>query len=302
MSLAEETSTGAGGVIAVRRPPPRLWNGIRRFARRQPVGFTALLFIIFITLLAIFADAMRTSSPQAINPRQILQGPSWAHWFGTNRQGNDVWSRVVYGARPSLIIGATTVAIGLGGGTALGLITGYFRGWIDFCISRVAEFIIAFPPIIVGIVIAAALKPGIRSVIIAITIVVIAATTRLIRSAVLQERDSMYVDAARTIGASQGRIVLRHILPNVLPLAVVIGTAFLPTAILFESAVTFLGFGLPQGEPSWGADLGGQTRTFFQTAPWLAIFPGIALSLTIFAFNLLGDALRDELDPRLRNR
>jgi peptide/nickel transport system permease protein len=291
-------------IAAVRSPSlgSRALRGLRRFASRQPVGMVALLFLLLIVVLAVFADYMRTTNPQAIDPSQILKGPSWAHWFGTNRQGNDVWSRVVYGARPSLIIGVTTVVIGLGGGCLLGLISGYFGGWIDFVIGRITEFVIAFPPIIVGIVVAAALKPGIRSVIIAITIVVIAATTRLIRSAVLQQRTAVYVEAARVIGAGQGRVVGRHILPNILPLAIVVATALLPTAILFESAVTFLGFGLPQGEPSWGADLGGQTRTFFQTAPWLAIFPGIALSLTILAFNMLGDALRDELDPRLRNR
>lgn len=302
MSIGEQTTAAAMPVLSA---PLRGWwqlRGLRRFARRQPVGVVALLFVLFIALLAIFAAHLHTTDPKAIVPGQILKHPSGSHWFGTNRQGNDVWSRVVYGARPSLIIGLTTVAIGLGGGVALGLIAGYFGGWADFTISRASEFVISFPPIIVGIVVAAALKPGIRSVTIAITIVVIAASARLIRAAVLAQRSAVYVDAARQVGASNTRLLARHILPNVLPLTVVFATALLPTAILFESAVTFLGFGLPQGEPSWGADLGGQTRTFFQTAPWLAIFPGVALSLTIVAFNLLGDALRDELDPRLRGR
>ncbi len=302
MSIGENATPAT---LPALRAPVRGWwqlRWLRRFARRQPVGFVALLFVAAIALLAIFAAHLHTTDPKTIVPGQILKSPSSSHWFGTNRQGNDVWSRVVYGARPSLIIGITTVAIGMGGGVALGLIAGYFGGWADSVISRASEFVISFPPIIVGIVVAAALKPGIRSVIIAITIVVIAASARMIRSVVLQQRFSVYVEAARQTGASNTRLLLRHILPNVLPLTVVFSTALLPTAILFEAAVTFLGFGLPQGEPSWGGDLGGQTRTFFQTAPWLAIFPGIALSLTIVAFNLLGDALRDELDPRLRGR
>jgi ABC-type dipeptide/oligopeptide/nickel transport system permease subunit len=146
----------------------------------------------------------------------------------------------------------------------------------------------------------AALKPGLRAVVVAISVVVIASTTRIIRGAVLQERQLAYVEAAQVTGASTIRIIFRHVLPNVLPLTIVLATALLPAAILFEAALTFLGFGLPQGQPSWGADLGGTTRTYFTIAPWLAIFPGIALSLTILAFNLLGDSLRDVLDPRMR--
>jgi ABC-type dipeptide/oligopeptide/nickel transport system permease subunit len=162
------------------------------------------------------------------------------------------------------------------------------------------EFSMAFPPIIMGMVVATALQPGLRSVIISVGIIVIAVTARVIRAAVLQERELAYVDGARAIGASGPRIVFRHLLPNTLPLAVVLATSLLPSAILFESGLTFLGFGLPPGEPSWGGDLTGSTRILFQTAPWLAIFPGAALSITILALNLLGDSIRDALDPRRR--
>ena len=272
---------------------------IASFARRQPVGFASLVVILIIVLVAVLAPYLRTSNPETITP-DALQDPSWDHWFGTNRQGMDMWSRVVYGARPSLIIGGITVALGLGGGIILGLLAGYVRGPVDFGISRVVEFIIAFPPIILGIVTATALKPGIEAVILAITLVVAAATTRVMRGAVLQERSLPYVEAARLLGASPLRVMFRHILPNILPLGIVLASAFLPTAILFEAALTFLGFGLAQGEPSWGADLSGTNRTYFTIVPWLAIFPGIALSLTVLAFNLLGDSLRDVLDPRLR--
>jgi ABC-type dipeptide/oligopeptide/nickel transport system permease subunit len=269
------------------------------FARRQPVGFASLIVILLIVLMAIFAPYLRTTDPELITPN-ILQKPSWEHWFGTNRQGMDMWSRVVYGARPSLIIGSVTVALGVGGGIVLGMLAGYARGAVDFTLSRIVEFLIAFPPIILGIITATVLRPGIQAVILAITLVVAAATTRVMRGAVLQQRELQYVEAARVLGASPWRIMFRHILPNILPLGIVLASAFLPTAILFEAALTFLGFGLAQGEPSWGADLSGSNRTYFTVAPWLAIFPGIALSITVLAFNLLGDSLRDVLDPRLR--
>lgn len=287
--------------LALRDPARsrRAWRGITRFVRQQPLGTFGLIILAIIIFAAIFAPYLRTSDPSTVGG-EVLKSPSWDHWLGTNRQGTDMWSRIVYGARPSLLIGFATVAIGVGGGIVLGLISGYFKGAVDFVISRVVEFIIAFPPIIVGIVVAAALRPGLRSVIIAITIVVVAATARVIRAGVLQERSLPYIDAAILLGASWPRIVFRHLLPNILPLAVVLASALLPTAILFEAALTFLGFGLEQGRPSWGADLGGTTRTFFTIAPWLAIFPGIALSLTILAFNLVGDSLRDVLDPRMR--
>jgi peptide/nickel transport system permease protein len=268
-------------------------------AGRQPLGTAGLVVIVLVAGIALFAPYLRTDDPE-LSGGPVLEGPSWEHWMGTNRQGIDVWSRVVYGARPSMLIGLLAVAFGVGGGLVLGLVAGYAGRSADFLLSRAAEFVIAFPPIIVGIVVVTAMKPGLRAIIVAISIVIIASTTRIIRGAVLQERALPYVEAARVTGASTKRIIFRHVMPNVLPLTVILATALLPAAILFEAALSFLGFGLPQGKPSWGADLGGTTRTYFTIAPWLAIFPGIALSLTILAFNLLGDALRDVLDPRLR--
>ncbi len=280
--------------------PSSSWRTARRFARRQPVGAVALVVILTIVAMAIFADHLRTSDPREIGAGPFLQSPGWDHWFGTNRNGIDVWSRVLHGARPSLQVGLLAVTFGLGGGTLLGLMAGYYGGKLDFLVSRLAEFVISFPPIIVGIVVATAMQPGLRSVILSITIVLAAATTRIMRGAVLQEREQAYVQAALVMGASGPRLMFRHILPNVTPLGIVLASALLPSAILFESALTFLGFGLPPGDPSWGADLSGQSRTYFTVAPWLAIFPGLALSITILAFNLLGDSLRDVLDPRLR--
>jgi ABC-type dipeptide/oligopeptide/nickel transport system permease subunit len=277
--------------------PRALWS----FTRHQPLGAAGAVVVLIIVVAAILAPWLRTSNPQDVTAGgDILAGPSWSHWFGTTRSGLDVYSRVLYGARPSLIIGIVTVTIGLGTGILLGIAAGYWQGVPDMLISRLVELIVSFPPIITGMIVATALHPGLRAVIIAITLVVAASMTRVIRGAVLQERELAYVQAAVVTGASTPRVMLRHILPNILPLAIVLASALLPTAILFESALTFIGVGLPPGEPSWGADVSGQSRTYFTVAPWMAIFPGAALSLTILAFNLLGDAMRDVLDPRLR--
>lgn len=281
------------------RSSGRSWARLGRLAKRQPLGAFGALVLVVVVVMAAAAPLLRTSDPTFIGAAPVLRGPSGEYWFGTNREGQDVWSRVLYGARPTLIVSTLALVFGLGGGMILGLLAGYLRGWVDFIISRVSEFIFSFPPIIVGIVVAIAMDPGRRSVIIAISIVVLAASTRIIRSAVLQHREMAYVEAAMVIGASPYRVMWRHILPNTAPLAIVLMSALLPTAILFESALTFLGFGLPPGEASWGADLS-SARRFVTIAPWLAIYPGAALSLTILAFNLLGDSLRDVLDPRLR--
>ncbi len=285
------------GVVA-RRPRLRL-SAARRFARRQPLGAAGAAFIVLLVLAAIFVGQLHTSDPRAFGG-DVLTGPSRAHWFGTNRNGQDLWSRVLYGARPSLFVGTATVAFGVVGGTLLGLLAGYFGGVLDAVISRLADVMIAFPTVLFGLVMAAALGPGMKSVIIAISIVVAPIIMRIVRGGVLQERHRPYVEAARVIGASQRRIVLRHLLPNILPLVIIIASTTLPAAILLESALTFLGVGLPIGDPSWGNDLGANARKYFDTHPYLAIFPGLALSLTVLAFNLLGDALRDTLDPRLR--
>lgn len=286
------------------RPPSAPARGlasVRRFIRTQPLGAASVVVIVLIVVAAIFAPALRTSDPTRFG-RDVLVGPSAAHWFGTNRQGQDLWSRVIYGARPSLQVGIVTVAFGVLGGTVLGLLTGYLGGWLDTLISRAADVLVAFPTILFGLVIAAALGAGLRSVIVAISIIIAPIVMRIVRSSVLQERQTMYVEAARVIGASDARVMFRHILPNVLPLVIVIASTTLPAAILLEAGLSFLGVGLPLGQPSWGNDLGADARRYFTSAPWLAIFPGLALSLTVLAFNLLGDALRDVLDPRLRGR
>lgn len=274
---------------------------LKRFARRQPLGAISLVAIMLLLFAAIFADSglLRTTDPKEFGS-DILVSPGADHWFGTNRNGQDLYSRVVYGARPSLMVGMGTVLISVIGGTVLGLLAGYLGRVVDTVISRLAEVLLSFPAILFGLVVATWLGPGLRSVVIAVSIIFTPVIMRIIRAGVLMERHRPYVDAARVIGCSETRVMFRHILPNITPLVIVVASTTLPAAILAESALTFLGVGLPLGEPSWGNDLGPQARAYFNTAWWLAVFPGLALSITVLAFNLLGDALRDELDPRLR--
>ncbi|MCC6381501.1 MAG: ABC transporter permease [Dehalococcoidia bacterium] len=289
-------------VVAPRLVPSflsRRARGIRRFIRRQPLGTAAIVVIVVLVFAALFAPLLNTTDPKEFG-EDILAEPGSAHWFGTNRNGQDMWSRVVYGARPSLAVGLATVTFSVIGGAVLALLAGYAGGWIDIAISRLFEVVNSIPAILFGLVIGVAMGQGLWPVVIAVTVAFTPAIGRILRGSVLAERNRQYVEAAQVIGASGPRVMFRHVLPNILPLMIVIASTTLPAAILTEAALSYLGVGLPVGDPSWGQDLGGSARSLFTLAPWLAIFPGLALSLTVLAFNLLGDALRDELDPRLR--
>jgi ABC-type dipeptide/oligopeptide/nickel transport system permease subunit len=274
-------------------------RAVGRFARTQPLGFAGAIIILAVTLCAILAPYLGTSDPVAFG-RDVLVGPNGDHWFGTTRQGRDVYSRVLYGGRVSLLIGIEAVGISILGGSLLALAAGYFRGIVDAAIMRLADLILIFPGIVLALAISTAFGRGLGSLTIAVAIIFTPAATRVIRGAVLQEAATPYIEAAQVIGASPWRIMFRHILPNILPIMIVLGSAALPAAILTEAGLSFLGVGVAVGEPSWGADLSGDSRQYFVQAWWIAVFPGAALSLTVLAFNLLGDSLRDFLDPRLR--
>ena len=278
----------------------RAWNRSKRFVRRQPLGTAGVFVILILIIMAVFAPWLNTVDPKMFG-EDVLVGPNSDHWFGTNRDAQDMWSRVIYGARPSLAVGLSVVGIALIGGTILALLAGYLSGWVDIIISRTFEVLNSIPAILFGLVIGIAMGPGLDAVIIAVSVSFTPAIGRIMRSGVLAERNRQYVEAARVIGAPEMRVMWRHLLPNCIPLMIVLASTTLPAAILTEAALSYLGVGLPVGDPSWGQDLGGQARSFFTIGWWLAVFPGVALSLTVLAFNLLGDALRDELDPRLRN-
>jgi peptide/nickel transport system permease protein len=226
--------------------------------------------------------------------------PGAAHWLGTDNLSRDMWSRVVYGARVSITVGFLTVLLSTVAATAIGVSSGYFGGPFDIVVQRVVDAWMSFPYLIIVLSVMSVLGPGLLNVVLSLSVIGAAVNSRVIRGATLSVAQNAYVEAARAIGCGHARILLRHILPNVTPTVIILATIGLGAVILAESALSFLGFGVPPPYPSWGAMLSGSGRTYMFRAPWMAIWPGVAISLAVFGFNMLGDALRDVLDPRLR--
>ena len=277
----------------------RMGTALARFVRTQPVGTVAVIVILTIAALAAFAPYWNTVAPEAFGTN-LLAGPGGDHWLGTNRNGQDMWSRVIYGARPALIIGAGAVGVSLVIGTALALLAGFLGGVIDSFISRAIEIAFSLPSLLWLLLLTTLLGRSLEIIVLVIGVSTSPAVARIIRGNVIQERHSVYVEAAQVIGASSPRIMARHILPNLAPLVIIVGSALVPAAILAEAGLTFLGLGLEPGSASWGIDLGADARRYFKQAWWMAVFPGVGLSVTVLAFNLFGDSMRDVLDPRLR--
>lgn len=270
-------------------------------ARQQPLGAFGLIVIVLLVLTAAFAPLIAPYDPTSTQ-FSSLQKPNATNYFGTDDKGRDIFSRVVFGSRTSLEVGIIATAVGVIGGTVVGLLSGYFGGWVDTIIQRAMDSLMAFPILILALIMVAVVGSSIRNLMAIVGLAIIPLIGRIVRGSVLSERQNAYVEAARTIGARPGRIIFRHILPNLLATLIVIATSLLAGAILVEASLSFLGLGTPPPTPSWGADLSGQARRFFTHAPWMAVFPGIALSLVVLGFNLLGDALRDVLDPRMRGQ
>lgn len=285
------------------------------FARNKPLGAFGALIIIVMFIAAVFVDAALVGSDRPLlapsgfndqNIRNINQGPTWAHPLGTDELGRDIFSRILYGARISAVIGLSTVTIVVVISMLLGTISGYFTGWIDTTLQRVIDMLLSIPPLILLIfaisVFAGRAGPYGRMfwIVLVVAFVLSAAAIRVIRSAAIATANTQYVDAARALGASHWRIMLRHIMPNVLPVAIVLATVNLGTAILAEAAVSFLGYGIPSPFPSWGAMLNISGSSQFRVEPLQAVWPGLAIALAVYGFNMFGDALRDVLDPRLR--
>ena len=288
-------------------------RAVARFVRLQPGGTFGVVVILLVVVAAIFAPYLNTIGEGERDVRRIaiaegrqldstgyLQPPNSEWWFGTSSAGQDMWSRVIYGARPALIIGVGSVAIAMVAAIVLALAMGFLRGWVDTVLLRILEAGIAVPGLLWLILFTTAIERSLPIIVVAIALAFAPLTTLVLRGNVLQEASTAYVEAARVVGASNTRIMLRHILPNLLPLAIVNASIIVPAAIMAEAGLAFLGFGLPPPSPSWGVDIGPTARADFYTAWWLPIFPGLALSLTVLAFNFLGDTLRDMLDPRLR--
>jgi ABC-type dipeptide/oligopeptide/nickel transport system permease subunit len=287
------------------------WSGLQtglpqakrmlRLVFRKPLGTISLVVVVLLLLVTLFAEVAAPYDPLAVNRAEVMKPPSSSYWLGTDNLGRDLLSRLIYGARVSLTVGIAAVVIGVLVGTVLGIISGYFGGTVDLLIQRYVDAQMAFPALILALAILAALGPGLFNVILAIGIAGIPRVTRVVRSSVLVEKESSYVEAARIVGCDPPRIMLRHLLPNVQAPLLVMTTSYVGTAITAEAAMSFLGLGVPPPTPSWGGMLSGAHRTYMLVAPWMAIFPGVAITIAVLAFNLLGDAARDLLDPRLRD-
>lgn len=272
----------------------------RRLARRKPLGTVGLLLCVSFVVLALGAGLLGRQDPTAQHALARLQAPSQAHWFGTDDSGRDIYARVVHGARVSIPIGFFSVALGGTLGTLVGLISAYLGGWEDLMMQRVVDGFMAIPALVLAIVIVAMFGTGIDNLIVAISIAIAPGVSRIVRGAALSVKEMPYVEAARALGAGAGRIMGRHLLPNVAAPLLIILTGAIGNAILAESSLAFLGLGVPPPAPSWGSMLSGAGRLYFEKAPWMALFPGIAITLAVLGFNLVGDALRDLWDPRLR--
>jgi len=287
-----------GAVLVPRRPGVFAWRNLRR----QPRLLIGGTIIVLLTIFAILAPVLVHPDPLVSHPADANHPPGAAHWFGTDDLGRDVLGRVLYGARVSLAVGLIAVSIGLTIGVILGLIAGYRGGWLDLLILRVIDALLAFPGLLLAISITAALGANLRNVMIAIGVVAIPVYTRVTRGQVLQVREREFVEAARTSGASEGRIVLRHILPNILSPLIVQASLSIAFAILAEASLSYLGLGAQPPTPTWGADINHAKGYLTNGFWWQSIGPGLAIMLTVLAFNLLGDSIRDLLDPRLRDR
>ena len=285
------------------RPARPMWQtNLLRVVRGNLIGAIGGIIVALLVIVAVLAPLIATHDQFALAGKERLVKPSGAHYFGTDDLGRDVFSRVVYGARLSLWVGFVSVTVGVITGTAIGLASAYFRGPVDFWLQRVVDAFFAFPTIILALAIVSVLGPSITNVIIAVGITSMPRIARVVRSSALSVMAQPYIEAARATGCGDLRMMMQHVLPNCLAPIIILATAGFGGAILAEASLSFLGVGTPPPEPSWGAMLSGAAQRYIRVAPWLAIFPGIAISLAVFGFNLFGDALRDVFDPRLRGR
>jgi peptide/nickel transport system permease protein len=299
-SIDIELTRGWDPARARRSAAGRAVAAIARFCRSKPLGALGALIVLGLLVAAVFAEWIAPYAYDQQIPDARLKPPGREFLFGTDNVSRDVLSRIVYGARVSVTVGFLTVLIGNGLAAAVGITSGYFRGRYDMVVQRIVDAWQSFPYLIIVLSLLAVLGPGMFNVILSLSILVAAAASRVIRSATLAVVEHPYVEAARAMGCGHLRIILRHVLPNVTATIVVVATIGLGGVILAESALSFLGYGVPPPHPSWGAMLSGSGRTYMYTAPWMAIWPGVAISLVVFGFNMFGDALRDVLDPRLR--
>jgi peptide/nickel transport system permease protein len=295
-------ATTDAGVLSPRgHAGPRWLRAPVLFLRRKPLGTIGAALVLAVVACALFTPAIAPFEPDEYHRADKYSSPNGTYWMGTDERGRDVFSRVVYGSRSALQVGAITVALGTTVGLLVGLVSGYAGGRVDFFAQRVVDSFQAFPALFLALAITTALGRDIKNIGIAVAVVTWPSASRVIRSSVLAQKQATYVEAARAVGARTPRILARHILPNVASVFIILATAALAQAILVEASLSFLGVGVNPPNFSWGLMLL-ESQDKAVDAPWLMIFPGIAVSMAVFGFNLLGDALRDFLDPRLRGR
>ncbi|HLJ04983.1 MAG TPA: ABC transporter permease [Acetobacteraceae bacterium] len=289
-------SAAALPIVVVPQSPARL--ALRRFLHR-PVAVAGLVVIVVFVAVAVFAPLLAPYDPIATSWTAIRKAPSLAHWMGTDENGRDVLSRVIFGSRASLMAGVVSVLIAGAIGVPTGLLAGFAGGWVDSVLSRITDAMLACPFLILAIALAAFLGPNLTNAMIAIGVSTAPRFMRVARAATLDASSNDYVEAARAIGNPGWRVAVRHILPNIVPPVLVQGTLAIAAAIIAEASLSFLGLGQQPPDPSWGSMLNSAQR-FLEQAPWLAVFPGLAIFLVVLSFNLVGDGLRDALDPRGR--
>jgi peptide/nickel transport system permease protein len=296
---AVTTGPGAAYKVRKRRHP------VLEFARQQPLGLAGLVVIVVMVLAAVFAKWVAPHDPLTVDYAGLLAAPSAEHWLGTDNFGRDVFSRIVHGAQTALSIGFLASILGSTIGAIVGVASAYFGGRIDMLVQRLMDIVLSFPIIVLALAVVAILGKNVVfgvdvNLVLAIGLPMVPKVARVVRASALAVREMPYIDAARTAGFSHSRIIFRHIVPNVTAPYLIMLTAFVGQAILLEASLSFLGLGATEPTPAWGLMLSGSAIDFYQQAPWMIVFPGVAISLAVFAFNLFGDSLRDWLDPKLR--
>ena len=298
-------SNGTLATAAIQYKVPRRRHPVLQFMVHQPLGAAGLAIIVLMGICAAFAPWVAPYDPLTVDYGAMLAAPSAEHWMGTDSFGRDVLSRVIYGARTALAIGFIASFIGSTLGAIIGVASAYFGGKIDLIVQGIMDVLLSFPIIVLAITVVAVLGNNVVfgidvNLIIAIAVPMLPRVERVVRSSALAIRELPYIDAARAAGYSHTRIIFRHIIPNVVAPYLIMLTAFVAQAILSEASLSFLGLGVTEPTPSWGLMLSGAAADFYQQAPWMIVFPGIAISLGVFAFNLFGDSLRDWLDPKIK--
>ena len=289
---------GSGGSAEVKQPRTGVADLLVRLMKTKPLGFFGLIVITILLITATFAELIAPQGYNEVDVVSALQSPSWQHLMGTDYLGRDLFSRVVFGARISVFVSLGAVTVALIGGYIIGMTSAYYGGWLDHLLQRFVDGWIALPGIIVLLALSQLLPRGIVTIILVIGISFAIRNSRIVRGQVLSIKERDYIKAARALGMSDARIMLSHIMPNTFVPMLIVATGETASAILLETSLSFLGLGIPPPFPSWGGMIGGETRFYLALAPWLLIFPGLALTAVVFSWMVLGDALRDLLDPR----